>query len=224
MSQTDLTEEQLRALFAWIDAIPLSRPKRNIARDFSDGVLVAEVIHAYFPNLVDVHNYITSNSVKQKIYNFETLNKKVMKRFGYVIPRELIEDTVTCKPGAIESLLNMLQLKMAKYREKKLNSDAVSVSGTTTRRDDDNRSHRALNPANKQSPTTGLSSAIKHESSSMAPSKTNTMSYASEQLLVEKDLQIKELEESIEILSLKISKLEQLVRLKDIKIQKLSQG
>ena len=36
-----LTDEQLRALYAWIDAIPLSRPKRNIQRDFSDGVMLA---------------------------------------------------------------------------------------------------------------------------------------------------------------------------------------
>ena len=50
------------------------------------------------------------------------------------------------------------------------------------------------------------------------------MSYVSEQLLIEKDLQIRELQETIEILSLKVSKLEQLVRLKDVKIQKLAQG
>ena len=36
----ELNDEQLRALYAWIDAIPLSRPKRNIARDFSDGVIL----------------------------------------------------------------------------------------------------------------------------------------------------------------------------------------
>ena len=40
----ELTDEQLRAIYAWIDAIPLSRPKRNISRDFSDGVMLAEVL------------------------------------------------------------------------------------------------------------------------------------------------------------------------------------
>ena len=40
----ELTDEQLRAIYAWIDAIPLSRPKRNIGRDFSDGVMLAEVL------------------------------------------------------------------------------------------------------------------------------------------------------------------------------------
>lgn len=33
----DLDDEALQVLYTWIDEIPLSRPKRNIARDFSDG-------------------------------------------------------------------------------------------------------------------------------------------------------------------------------------------
>jgi len=33
----DLTEDELQALYRWIDTIPLTRPKRSIARDFADG-------------------------------------------------------------------------------------------------------------------------------------------------------------------------------------------
>lgn len=32
-----IDEETLQDVYAWIDKIPLSKPKRNIARDFSDG-------------------------------------------------------------------------------------------------------------------------------------------------------------------------------------------
>jgi hypothetical protein len=32
-----LDEQELESLYAWVDSIPLSRPKRNISRDFSDG-------------------------------------------------------------------------------------------------------------------------------------------------------------------------------------------
>ena len=32
-----MNEEELQKLYTWIDEIPLSRPKRNITRDFSDG-------------------------------------------------------------------------------------------------------------------------------------------------------------------------------------------
>ena len=30
------SEEELQELYEWVDEIPLSRPKKNIARDFSD--------------------------------------------------------------------------------------------------------------------------------------------------------------------------------------------
>ena len=33
----ELNEEELLDLYAWIDRIPLARPKRHITRDFSDG-------------------------------------------------------------------------------------------------------------------------------------------------------------------------------------------
>ena len=39
----------MQELYKWIDSVQLSRPKRNISRDFSDGVLVAEVDQS--PNL-----------------------------------------------------------------------------------------------------------------------------------------------------------------------------
>lgn len=34
---SDLDETALQELYTWIDEIPLSRPKKNISRDFSDG-------------------------------------------------------------------------------------------------------------------------------------------------------------------------------------------
>ncbi len=46
ISQVDepsLTENELNEVYNWVDEIPLTRPKKNIARDFSDGCLVAEV-------------------------------------------------------------------------------------------------------------------------------------------------------------------------------------
>jgi hypothetical protein len=53
-----LSDEELQRLFAWVDTIPLTRAKKNISRDFSDGVLAAEVVAYYFPKLVDLHNYV----------------------------------------------------------------------------------------------------------------------------------------------------------------------
>lgn len=87
----DLNEEELQALYCWIDEIPLSRQKKNITRDFSDGgkyvdiitdfatfllpaVLTAEIVHHFLPHLVELHNYSPANSSLQKMENWRTLN------------------------------------------------------------------------------------------------------------------------------------------------------
>lgn len=201
---TELTDEQYRAIYAWIDAIPLSRPKRNIARDFSDGCMLAEVIAAYFPQLVELHNYPAANSVKQKVYNFETLNTRVLKKLGFTIPRPVVEDIVACKPGAVEQVLNTLQYKMAKYRERK-QPESSPVGGSRTEDEQVSRATESDRGTNRNQAVGGakVKSAVDNE------------------ILLEKEEQIRELQETVEILELKVAKLEQLLRLKDSKIQKL---
>lgn len=211
----ELTPEQYRAIYAWIDAIPLSRPKRNIARDFSDGCMLAEVVAAYFPQLVELHNYPPANSVKQKMYNFETLNTRVLKKLGFTIPRNVIEDIVGCKPDAVEQVLNTLQYKMAKYREKR-QPESSPMGGSNTREDDlqsravePERPERAERPTQTNSHRTNIAGQQKVKSA------------VDNEILLEKEEQIRELQETVEILELKVAKLEQLLRLKDSKIQKL---
>lgn len=76
-----IDDESLQKLYTWVDEIKLSRPKRNMARDFSDGVLTAEILHFYFPKLVQLHNYTPANSVQQKLYNWNTLNRKNIRLY-----------------------------------------------------------------------------------------------------------------------------------------------
>lgn len=218
--ERQLSDSELRALYAWIDAIPLTRPKRNIARDFADGVMLAEVVAAYFPALVELHNYAAANSVKQKVYNFETLNQRVLRKLGYQIPRPVIDDIVACKTGAVEGVLNILQLKMAKYREKKANSDGDSVSPTVVSNKD---------PRSQQQPVSQQQQYHQQQQQQQQPksargapsTKPALLKAVDDEILLEKEQQIRELQETVEILELKIAKLEQLVRLKDNKISKL---
>jgi hypothetical protein len=83
--------KDLQNIYRWIDAVPLSRPKRNFARDFADGVLASEVIKHFQPKLVDLHNYSKSNSQDTKKYNWNTLNTKVLKKLGYSVSKGDIE-------------------------------------------------------------------------------------------------------------------------------------
>ena len=43
MELNSLSESELNEVYNWVDEIPLSRPKKNIARDFADACQTAEV-------------------------------------------------------------------------------------------------------------------------------------------------------------------------------------
>eukprot|EP00658_Telonema_sp_P-2_P000855 TRINITY_DN10313_c0_g1_i1.p1 TRINITY_DN10313_c0_g1~~TRINITY_DN10313_c0_g1_i1.p1 ORF type:complete len:304 (+),score=71.05 TRINITY_DN10313_c0_g1_i1:227-1138(+) len=105
-------DDAMQVLYQWIDDIPLSRPKRSISRDFSDGVLAAELVIHFFPKLVDLHNYSAANSVSQKQYNWKTLNQKVFKKMGFQIHQDDIKGICDCTPGAIERVLTILHSKV----------------------------------------------------------------------------------------------------------------
>ena len=107
-----LTEEQLQEVYHWVDEVPLSRAKRNIARDFSDAVLVAEVVKHFISREVDLHNYSQAHSVTQKVYNWNTLNLKVLKKLGFQLSKKEIENVVNMVPDAIEVILYKLKVRI----------------------------------------------------------------------------------------------------------------
>ena len=84
-----MSDENLQEIYTWVDSVHLSRPKRNITRDFSDGVMMAEILHHYFPKDVDIKNYSAANSVRQKLYNWQTLINKV--RAALLGPHQEVE-------------------------------------------------------------------------------------------------------------------------------------
>ena len=73
-----------------VDSVPLSRSKKNIGRDFSDCLLMAEIVHFFNPKIVSLHNYPSSNAVGKKIANWNTLNMKVLKKIGIHLNKQEI--------------------------------------------------------------------------------------------------------------------------------------
>lgn len=55
---SSMDEESLHQLYLWVDNIPLSRPKRNLSRDFSDGGVRSHV----FPHVLS-RMYLCKGSV-----------------------------------------------------------------------------------------------------------------------------------------------------------------
>jgi len=106
------SEDDLMYIYEWVDNIPLSKPKKNISRDFSDAVLLAEIVKYHIPRLVDIHNYPVSNSTTQKLYNWNTLNTKVFKKLGITLSKQDIDNVLQYKPLAVESILKRLYEKI----------------------------------------------------------------------------------------------------------------
>lgn len=184
--------------------------------------MLAEVVAAYFPNLVELHNYTKAHSVKQKIYNFDTLNTRVLRKIGYFLSHPIIEDIVNCKPGVVENVLHQLQYKMAKYKVKKAKEDENSIAAPSPRINQQNhqqQQHDNTPPPKQQLQQRKSQQSSPQQQSNHGGGKTN---YIEEEKENAKDQLIFEQSETIKILELKISKLEQLVRIKDNRIQKLT--
>eukprot|EP01025_Chloroclados_australasicus_P038913 TRINITY_DN4016_c1_g1_i3.p1 TRINITY_DN4016_c1_g1~~TRINITY_DN4016_c1_g1_i3.p1 ORF type:complete len:214 (-),score=30.14 TRINITY_DN4016_c1_g1_i3:266-907(-) len=202
----NVKEEELSGLYSWVDEIPLSRPKRNIARDFSDGVLMAEVMHYYCPKVVELHNYSSANSSAQKSYNWNTLNEKVFKKFGFSISQEDQNAVVNCEPGSIERILKLAHVKLHKYKQNQLQLQEqqqqqiqITVAEKFTKGESNTQQHENMEASTKQS-----TKNKQNEKNSNGDHRTWS-----------------ELEQANTILQTKVRKLEQLVKLKDVKIETL---
>ena len=113
----ELDDDEVQAIYEWIDEIPLSRPKRNITRDFADGAMLAEVIKTYHPRLVELHNYPLAHNTQQKTNNWNILNTKVFKRMGFQISRADIDRIINSSPQAIERVLAVVKQRIEEFKD-----------------------------------------------------------------------------------------------------------
>eukprot|EP00993_Chasmostoma_nieuportense_P003851 NODE_4549_length_772_cov_20.937984_g4390_i0.p1 GENE.NODE_4549_length_772_cov_20.937984_g4390_i0~~NODE_4549_length_772_cov_20.937984_g4390_i0.p1 ORF type:complete len:238 (+),score=102.48 NODE_4549_length_772_cov_20.937984_g4390_i0:55-714(+) len=207
---TVMDEAELQALYQWVDEIPLSRPKRNITRDFSDGVLMAETVKHFFPKLVDLHNYSPTQSVVQKEYNWRTLDQKAFKKINFIVSKQDIHFIATCQSGAVEKVLSNFKSKVLQMEQKK----ALLGQGYS-------------NPVDTYYPTPA-SHHTQHDQwprtspGATQPRQSGVQRDLTNEMIAEKDQTINEMKETIEILEIKIRKLEQLVKIKDHKIDALT--
>jgi len=128
MNSENKSDDGIDIMFIYegVDSTPLSRQKKNIARDFSDGVMLAEIIKHSIPSLVEIHNYPAAHSSSQKLYNWNTLNRiyifnftlnleKVLKKLNLQLNKKEIEGVISCQQGAIENILKKVYEKINIY-------------------------------------------------------------------------------------------------------------
>merc|ERR1712134_238742 len=80
--------------------------------------------------MVEIHNYQNASSRAQKLTNWTTLNRKVLTKFGFAIPKEIIDDIIQSKMtqsysfslvfGELLKISSKIMLKTKFLRRKKL--------------------------------------------------------------------------------------------------------
>ena len=104
-----LTEDQKYAVTEWINGLKLSRKIQNYPKDFSDGVLYAEILKKHFPKFIEMHNYIPTLNQKKKEINWATLNYKVLKKIALLISKKGIDRIVKMEKDYVERHLFALK-------------------------------------------------------------------------------------------------------------------
>ncbi|XP_020732740.2 sperm flagellar protein 1 isoform X1 [Odocoileus virginianus] len=219
-------EEALHQLYLWVDNIPLSRPKRNLSRDFSDGVLVAEVIKFYFPKMVEMHNYVPANSLQQKLSNWGHLNRKVLNKLNFSVPEDVMRKIAQCAPGVVELVLIPLRQRLEE-RQRRRKQGIGSLQELTPQDGTDYmdvglsqkaRGEGAPDPQGRgqlregrlpvpQPP--GYSQAVQSDPSFVLQ-------------IAEKEQELLASQETVQVLQMKVRRLEHLLQLKNVRIEDLS--
>ena len=79
----------------------------------------------FFPHRVEKHNYQAASSRQGKLTNWATLNRKVLSKFGFTVPADVVENIIAAKPNVVEVFLNGLK----KIIERELNRELDQVLG-----------------------------------------------------------------------------------------------
>ena len=132
-----LDENEMLEMYEWVDSFTLSNPKKIISREFSDGVLYAEIIKKNIPNLVQLVNYVPTMNNEQKKINWNTLNKKVLSKLGFQISKSDIEGIIQCKSFLIEKVLIKLYKKIKEYKDKMQSKNMIGMINSFKNEEED---------------------------------------------------------------------------------------
>ncbi|XP_023183132.1 sperm flagellar protein 1-like isoform X1 [Xiphophorus maculatus] len=213
-----LSDKEERDTLTWIYKIPFSRSIKNISRDFSDGVMVAEIVEHYFPRIVDIHNYITSCNTQQKRNNWNLLNKRVFSKLDFYVSEDMVEKIVSSTPCVILPVLFFLKEKI----ENKL------AQATRTQHYSRNQEN-LFSDVEIQQAEAGIMAQLAEMKITEPTQEPQQQMFFPEisrltlrQVMLEKELLVQELQDNMKILQVKVNKLEELVQLKDKRIEHLT--
>ncbi|XP_003476662.1 sperm flagellar protein 1 isoform X2 [Cavia porcellus] len=223
---SSMDEEALHQLYLWVDNIPLSRPKRNLSRDFSDGVLIAEIIKFYFPKMVEMHNYVPANSLQQKLSNWGHLNRKVLNKLNISVPDDVMRKIAQCVPGVVELVLIPLRQRLEE-RQKRRKQGIGSLQDLGLQNSSDYMDVGLSQKARGEGAVDPQGGGQVRGTRQPAPqppgynqAQQSDPSFVLQ--IAEKEQELLASQETVQVLQMKVRRLEHLLQLKNVRIEDLS--
>lgn len=178
---------QIDDILEWIENLQLNKRKlslsRNIPAAIADGVLVAEIIYATYPKLIQIHNYSETNSIQGRKMNWTLLNKKVLKLIRCEVTDDDIETFSTRKSASLAiDFLRLLKVRLPAYEPLYLagqySVDPVSQARLTAHlsstQSTKNNSNQDISPNNSINGNTSSDSMSSSRKKSIAVSNNNS--------------------------------------------------
>lgn len=128
-----MNSPQNQEIKTWLQSLHLSKPIHNTSRDFSDAgsinfsyiintsqtVLLAEIIAHFLPRYVSLNTFGHVHSFALKRYNWETLQKVVLRHLNIQLSASQINQLANSEEGAIESLIWLVRQRIEEALEKR---------------------------------------------------------------------------------------------------------
>ncbi|CAF0827986.1 unnamed protein product [Adineta ricciae] len=93
-----------REVLRWYEGLYLTYPIIVPKWDLANGFAYAEILHVYFPNEINMLNFLNGRSLNSRLLNWAMI-KKFLKKKNLPINNEFIDATLHGKDGGAEGLL-----------------------------------------------------------------------------------------------------------------------
>jgi len=198
-------------ILAWLDTIPLSRPILNFDKDFSDGILVAEIISFFFPEYVDLDMFYTARNMSQRTTNWRILKSDLLPKLGLHAPGTVVHEITHGDNRVTELFLLYLREKIEEHlidteRKSRLSGETYGLSNI----------ERDRLPQLMLTPRIPRRKGLITGYSSFNMGREHTNSYMHNDALKAK-------EKEIDVLTRKLNRCENLIQAKDERIQELEE-
>jgi hypothetical protein len=199
-------------ILAWLDTIPLSRPVHNLESDFSDGILIAEIIDYFFPEYVELEMFRVARNMSQRTKNWRLLNSDILPKISLHAPGTVVHDITNGDHRAVKLFLLRLREKIEEHLI--LTGRKSRLQWETWRSFNNERYRLPLLIA----PYTARRTALGYKYGTLPRSGRLIDPYA---VAFDDILRIKE--EEIEVLRGKLKRCEKLIHTKDKRLQELEE-